>query len=165
MFSEVEYTYLSNLINTYVLNGEYTHYLAYTNTDLSSTYNYEYPDLYVIFSKEEIIANNNKFTIPEDNIKISINSKSATRNGTNGNRFAFTESNRAVTVPIYEFIYTNATNSKYADVLAKEEYIVKQDLNYNLDKNEFYIMPSLLSVLIVMLFLKWCFPMKGGKKA
>ena len=30
-------------------------------------------------------------------------------------------------------------------------------------KEEFYLIPFLLCILIVMLFLKWCFPMKGGK--
>lgn len=28
---------------------------------------------------------------------------------------------------------------------------------------QYFLTPFLLSILIVMLFLKWCFPMKGGK--
>lgn len=28
---------------------------------------------------------------------------------------------------------------------------------------QYFLTPFLLCVLIIMLFLKWCFPMKGGK--
>ena len=28
---------------------------------------------------------------------------------------------------------------------------------------QYFLTPFLLRILIVMLFLKWCFPMKGGK--
>lgn len=28
---------------------------------------------------------------------------------------------------------------------------------------QYFLTPFLLCILIVMLFLKWCFPMKGGK--
>ena len=34
----------------------------------------------------------------------------------------------------------------------------------NISKEEFMLIPFLLSLLILMLFFKWCFPMKGGKK-
>lgn len=36
--------------------------------------------------------------------------------------------------------------------------------NFPFDKTEFYALLVLLGVLIIMLFFKWCFPMKGGKK-
>lgn len=163
MFTDVEYTYLKNLIDTYVLKGDYTDYLAYTYTDISSSYSYDYPDMYVIFAKSEIQANNNTFTIPSGSIKIAIDSNSASRNGVNGDRFAFTESEGTVYVEPYEFIYTNAVGSKYADVLAQEEYKISQDISYNIDKAEYYVVPLLICVIIMMLFLKWCFPNKGGK--
>lgn len=35
---------------------------------------------------------------------------------------------------------------------------------FNISKEEFMLIPFLLSLLILMLFFKWCFPMKGGKK-
>lgn len=168
MFSEIEYIYLENLINTYVLNGEYTHYLAYTYTDIDSTYSYDYPDFYVIFSKSEIIANGYSFEIPENSLKVSVNAKSANRNATNGERITFTESERSLTINSYEFIYTNASGSQFSNILAKNEYIIQtnteNNLSYNLDKNEFYTIPVFLGLIIMMLFLKWCFPMKGGKR-
>ena len=36
--------------------------------------------------------------------------------------------------------------------------------NFPLDKTDFYTLLVLLGVLIIMIFFKWCFPMKGGKK-
>lgn len=164
MFSETEYQYLENLVNTYILNNEYNYYLAYTNTDLSSSYTNDYYDFYVIFSKEEINFTNNRFELPKENIRIGINAKSANRNGTNASRYVFTENVGGVSINQYEFIYTNALNSRYANILSKNEYIVNHDLSYNIDKNEYYSTPFLISILIIMIFLKWCFPMKGGKK-
>ena len=35
--------------------------------------------------------------------------------------------------------------------------------NFPFDKTDFYTLLVLIGILIIMLFLKWCFPMKGGK--
>lgn len=35
--------------------------------------------------------------------------------------------------------------------------------NFPFDKTDFYTLLVLVGILIIMLFLKWCFPMKGGK--
>lgn len=37
------------------------------------------------------------------------------------------------------------------------------DVSLPFEREEFIAIPFLLCILIVMLFLKWCFPMKGGK--
>lgn len=168
MFSDLEYTYLKNIIDTYILQGDYTNYIAYTYTNISGTYSNDYYDFYVILSNSEIIANGYSFTIPGNSLKISVNSKSASRNATNGERIVFSEGEHSVSVDPYEFIYSNAKNSIFPNILAKQEYITKtnndHNISYNLDKNEFYMIPVFMGLIIMMLFLKWCFPMKGGKK-
>lgn len=168
MFTQVEYTYLENLIETYILKGEYTSYLAYTNTDLSGSYTSDTYDFFVIFSKEDITSNSGQFVVSSGSLRIAVNSSQASRNNTNGPRLEFTELSGAVSVPTYEFIYTNALHSAYPDILAKEVYESKtnfeNNISYNISKEEFYILPLFMGVLIMMLFLKWCFPMKGGKK-
>ena len=167
VFTQVEYTYLENLIETYVLNGDYKSYLAYTNTDLSGSYTTDTYDFFVIFSKEDITSNVNNFSV-SSGLKISVNSSQASRNYANGPRVEFAELSGVVSVPSYEFIYTNALQSAYPDILAKEvaenRMNYENNIAYNITKDEFYIMPLFMGILIMMLFLKWCFPMKGGKK-
>lgn len=163
MFTDIEYTYLKNMVETYILKGDYVSYLAYTYTNISDNYSNESPEMYIIFSKSDIEASGNTFIIPEESITISIDTNSASRNSNNGPRYTFTESVSSVSVPNYEFIYSNAVNTKYADVLSYTEYLNSNNLSYNITKNEFYLTPLLVGLLIIMLFLKWCFPMKGGK--
>ena len=158
MFSETEYTYIKNLVITHVLKGEYNYYVCYTETDISGNYNTDTDDVHCIFTKEKITSSNNTFRI-QNGLKVSIDSNQASRNANNGRRFAFTESNGTVSVPIYEFIYSNAESTKYADLIAQEEI----NIGNHLDLNEFYMIPMFMALLIMMLFLKWCFPMKGGK--
>lgn len=159
--------YIKHLVNTYVLKGEYKSYLAYTYTDVSGNYNNNSPDIYIVFSEDDIISEENTFKINGKSIKISIDTNSANRNSIES-RYVFTENVGTITVPHYEFIYTNAVHSKYADLIALEKYSeiqnVESNISYNITKEEFYIIPTLLALLIMMLFLKWCFPMKGGKK-
>lgn len=64
------------------------------------------------------------------------------------------------------FRYSNIKSFKLPNILALEEQTSStsaptQDLPFN--REEFFIIPFLLCILILMLFLKWCFPMKGGK--
>lgn len=60
-------------------------------------------------------------------------------------------------------------NSKYADILAtsNQEITVEGGSNSSVEfpftQEQFIAIPFLLCILILMLFLKWCFPMKGGK--
>lgn len=67
--------------------------------------------------------------------------------------------------------FTNISyyNKKYADILANTQQQVSVDngsntsLKFPFTQEQFIAIPFLLCILILMLFLKWCFPMKGGK--
>lgn len=62
-------------------------------------------------------------------------------------------------------------NFTYEDI--ENKYVVQEEpteeptnvnISFPIDKEEFYVLLVLIATLIMMLFLKWCFPMKGGKK-
>lgn len=62
-------------------------------------------------------------------------------------------------------IYDNENNL----VFAKNYDYVKEsgggvNVEFPFTREEFLLIPFLIATLISMLFLKWCFPMKGGKK-
>ena len=66
--------------------------------------------------------------------------------------------------------FTNISfyNSKYADILATSTYETpsgssSSNVNFPITKEQFFSIPFLLCILILLLFFKWCFPMKGGK--
>ncbi len=49
------------------------------------------------------------------------------------------------------------------EIQAQEVQETPQDTQFYPTREEFYLTPFLLCIIILMLFLKWCFPMKGGK--
>lgn len=59
----------------------------------------------------------------------------------------------------------NVDNSSYF----VKNYDYKKDtgsatVEFPYSREEFFLIPFFLAILICMLFFKWCFPMKGGKK-
>lgn len=61
--------------------------------------------------------------------------------------------------------FSNIKSLDLPDIVAIEEQITSSSPEVSLpfEREEFIAIPFLLCLLIVMLFLKWCFPMKGGK--
>ena len=49
------------------------------------------------------------------------------------------------------------------ETIAQEVQETPQEQQFYPTREEYYLTPFLLCILILMLFLKWCFPMKGGK--
>lgn len=63
-------------------------------------------------------------------------------------------------------LYSNIYELTTSDILGHEIQPTKDEeevFTLPFDREEFIAIPFLLCVLIIMLFLKWCFPMKGGK--
>ena len=54
----------------------------------------------------------------------------------------------------------------FAKNFSYKKKVVCPDVNVDIPitKEEFYVLLMLVSLLILLLFFKWCFPMKGGKK-
>lgn len=97
----------------------------------------------------------------------------------NGNSGNFTCTQNTNTIPTE----TNAISFKYSNVslldytsnitssdieFSYEDYCNIPNVNVNVDfpftKEEFYTLMLLVGTIIMMLFLKWTFPMKGGRK-
>ncbi len=49
------------------------------------------------------------------------------------------------------------------EITAQEVQESAENIQYVPTKEDFYLTPFLLCIIILMLFLKWCFPMKGGR--
>ncbi len=115
MFSANQHYYIESLLSTYVPEG-YSSYIAYTNTN-TSYYSTE-PDLYIIFSKDEIVAKNGyDYDIPSGALKISIFSGNYSSNSSanNSERVVVSEFKQgSLSIDSYEHIYTNAKFETYA---------------------------------------------------
>ena len=117
MFSTTQDNILKTLVPVMRRQG-YKYYLAYTNTDTQSSWNSSSKvDLYVIFSSEEIVANNQySFTVPADSVRYSIRSSnySSGTNAVNTARYVSEAYSGNVNIQAYEHVYTNAEFSSYS---------------------------------------------------
>ena len=68
MFSTTQIEVVETLVPT-MRNSGYKYYIAYTNTR-TGNYTFTEPDLYFIFSKDEIVASSGyEFIVPEGSIQ------------------------------------------------------------------------------------------------
>lgn len=112
MFSTAQQTYIEALLPTYAKEG-YTHYVIYTDSVSNSGYYASTdPDLYAVFSKNEITAEGGySYNIEDGSIILSVRTGnySSSTNANNSDRVVVTDmSAQTLTVPVYEHIYTNA---------------------------------------------------------
>lgn len=109
MFSTAQQAYCDSLIPTMYEKG-YSYYVAYTNTNTGSYYNYE-PDLYFVFSKEKIVASSPYlFTASEDSVMyiVRTGNYSSSNGAVNTERVTTKSFGGSFTVDHYEHIYSNA---------------------------------------------------------
>lgn len=115
MFSTNQINYIDSLLATYAAE-EFSYYIAYTNTN-TSYYSTE-PDLYIIFSTEEITASDGyNYSIPAGSIQFSImtGNYSSNSSANNDDRVVQTTlSKQNLKIDSYEHIYTNAEFEAYA---------------------------------------------------
>lgn len=64
---------------------------------------------------------------------------------------------------------SNVSGLGLSDFVYSEKIVVENNsnssnsVNLPFNREEFIVIPFLLCILILMIFLRWCFPMKGGK--
>lgn len=161
MFSTTQLDLLQPLAEA-MYNDGYIYYVAHTNTNLStSSYNtYDFYDLSIYFSKSEIKCTDYNFKCADEVIRIDY----ITRNVSNNN--SDSKLNRIRTIKVdslnvninpYEHIFTNSTNSLFADCLAMVEHNNNNNIAYNLTTNDFFVIPVLLSAVLLFSFLKMWF--------
>lgn len=108
----------------------YKYYIAYTDTDIDSSWNSATePDLYFVFSKEKITAQSGyKYTIPENSIQYVCRSGnySTSTNAVNTDRIKKQSISGTLNIDLYEHIYSNAeygeTQVIMPDILGGEMY-------------------------------------------
>ena len=115
MFSTNQTSYIDSFLATYAAK-EFKYYIAYTDT--STSYYNTYPDLYIIFSKEEIIAQDGyTYALPADSVQLAIRTGNYSSNSSADNSDRVVQTvlqEQTLTVDEYEHIYTNATFEGYA---------------------------------------------------
>ena len=127
MFSTVQKDVLSSLIPVMRKQG-YNYYIAYTNTNTDGSWNSSaVVDLYVVFSSEEITANDMyTYLVPSGAVRYAIRTAnySTSSSAVNTDRYVTSDYSGTLTVDVYEHIYTNAefsTSSVQPDILYESE--------------------------------------------
>ena len=112
MFSTAQQAYIDAILPTYAKDG-YKYYVVYSNNvGNSGYYSSTDPDLYAVFSKKAISAQDAyTFNIQDSSILVSIRSSnySSSSSANNGGRVVVSDySAQTLKVPVYEHVYTNA---------------------------------------------------------
>lgn len=126
MFSTTQIEMLSSLVPTMAADG-YKYYVAYTYTNTSGGgWGYEtQPDLYVVFSKDKIVAGSGYvYTVPQGAVRYAIRTSnySSSSSANNSERIVEAPFSGTLRIDLYEHIYSN---SEYA-----AESVVMPDINY-----------------------------------
>lgn len=115
MFSTNQINYIDTFLATYIPEG-YDYYIAYSNTN--TAYFSTEPDLYIIFSNEEITASDGyNYSIPAGSIQFSImtGNYSSNSSANNDERVVQTTLQKQnLKIDSYEHIYTNSKFEAYA---------------------------------------------------
>lgn len=111
MFSTSQQTICESLIPTYYLKG-YKSYVCYTDTDVD--YYRNTPDLYFVFSTDEISATTPyRYSVPQGSVRIAV--RSANYNSGSGAlndaRLKIEDFSGNLIIDDYEHIYSNAATS------------------------------------------------------
>lgn len=114
MFNEAQQTIIETLVPTMRKEG-YTYYVAYTYTNTSSwSDDSNQPDLYFVFSREEITASAAyRFSVPAGSVRYICRSDNYSRydDSVNSPRIASESFSGVLSINVYEHVFTNATFS------------------------------------------------------
>ena len=147
MFSTAQTDVLTSLIPVMRRQG-YKYYIAYTNTSTSSGWGTSaIVDMYVVFSKDEIVANNQySYSVPAGSVRYAIRTAnySMSDSGVNTERLVSSAFSGTVSVNVYEHVYTNATFSSSA---------VQPDILYSAEGGYLYESSVSLNILTACLLL------------
>lgn len=118
MFSTAQQAYIDALLPTYSKEG-YKYYVVYTNTNTSGGFNTSAdPDLYAVFSKKAISAQDAyTFNIEDSSIIVAVRcgNYSSSSYSNNSDRVVVEDyTAQTLSIEPYEHIYTNARFDTYA---------------------------------------------------
>ena len=150
MFSDAQQGYIASLVAS--MRDEYPYYIAYSDFRYG---NYENASIYVIFSKEKIKSRGLYSYEVSSGIKYSLITNNYSSYNTNTARTVVTSFNGGVvTVPVYEFVYTNAefsTSSVQPDI----NKLYGGDYNAQLQSTNFIFVVACLTIMLLDLFFSF----------
>lgn len=130
----------------------YHYYVAYTNTTISSGYNRPVePDIYVIFSAEEITSTSAySYNVPSGSVRYIIRSGNYSSSSTavNTNRLTFSDFSGNLSIDVYEHVYTNAVSSASQTVI-QPDILKEGSVNYEYSAVTMFLLGSLLFYLVI----------------
>ena len=156
MFSTAQQAYIDALLPTYAKEG-YKYYVVYSdNVSNSGYYGSTDPDLYAIFSKEQITGQDGyTYDVPDDSIIISVRTSnySSSSSAVNTDRVVVEDyTAQTLTVNPYEHIYTNAEFSGHT--LQPDYYLASGgETNVQIEAINFVILTIFIFTLLRKL---WC---------
>lgn len=129
MFSTNQLEIVKSIVPT-MRNQGFKYYVAYTHTNTDNSWNSSTePDLYIVFSKEKIIAQSGyKYTIPQNSIQYICRSGnySTSSSAVNTDRIKKENFSGTLSINLYEHIYSNAEYGEslvvMPDILGGETY-------------------------------------------
>ena len=150
MFSDAQQGYIASLVAS--MRDEYPYYIAYSDFRYGS---YENASIYVIFSKEKIISRGlYSYEVPTG-VKYSLITNNYSSYNNNTARTLVTSFNGGViTVPIYEFIYTNAEFSG-SSVQPDINKLYGGDYNAQLQSTNFIFVVACLTIMLLDVFFSF----------
>lgn len=157
MFSTAQQAYIDALLPTYAKDG-YKYYVVYSNNvNNSGYYTSTDPDLYALFSKETISAQDAyTYDIGDSAILVTIRSGnySSSNIANNSDRIVVTEyTGNTLQIPVYEHVYTNAAFNEY--ILQPDYYLASGgETNVQIQSISFIILIAGIFVLLNKLFFK-----------
>lgn len=157
MFSTAQQQYIETLIPTYAKAG-YKYYVIYSNTVVNSGYYTSTdPDLYALFSKKAISADDAyTFNVEDDAVLVTIRSGnySSSSSADNTDRVVVSEYDQTVlSIPVYEHVYTNAEFNSY--VLQPDYNLISGgETNVRLEAISYIMLVALLITFISSIFRK-----------
>lgn len=150
MFSSAQKYVLDSLIPTMVERG-FHYYVAYTNTSVNTDYSsVSLPDLYVVFSSEEITATSAySYNVPSGSVRYTIRTAnySLSRNANNSERVVVSSFSGKLSIDPYEHIYTNATSE--AQIAVQPDILKEGSVNFEYSAFSSFLLGSLLFYLII----------------
>lgn len=163
MFSTSQLDLIDNFVKSMYNNG-YEYYFVHSNTNANSYNSYDFADLTFYFSKQPInVLSSDGYILSSDNIilQYDVISRNVSLTSTQDNRVPRFNDElltvmTSVTVPSYEFIMTNCLDNSM-DCLALVDYDNNNNISYNIKSNDFYTIPVLLCVSILITWLSMWF--------
>lgn len=151
MFSTNQLEVIQTLVPT-MKNQGYDYYIAYTNTDTSSSWgSTTEPDLCIVFSSDEITATSGySYDVPEGSVMyvIRTGNYSTSQSAVNTDRYEISEYSGILNIDIYEHVYSNSTYS--------EGVVVMPDINFR-GAGETYEKTNALGLVCTAVLLFICF--------